>query len=293
MGGTGPEPVGNNAGINCFGTYDMAGNVREWCWNKSPNLRVIYGGAWNDVSYMATTISQLPAFNRSSKNGFRCAIYHGKDSIPEYVFHPAPISAIKRDYNLEEPVLDKEFLIYKKMFLYDKTYLNSKIEKKDESRADWILEKISFDAAYDNERMIAYLYLPKEKKPPFQTLIYFPGSGALIDRSFTQSKFYERDFDYLLTNGRAILFPIYNGPFERKDGICADISGPHQAKDCRIKWVKDLSRSIDYLETRKDIDTSRIGYLGDSWGGRMGAVIPAVEDRLKLSVLLRGVLPKW
>ena len=57
-----------------------------------------------------------------------------------------------------------------------------------------------------------------------------------------------------------------------------------------VKCVKDFSRSIDYLETREDIDTASLGYLGDSWGGRMGAIIPAVEDRLKLSVLIRGGL---
>jgi cephalosporin-C deacetylase-like acetyl esterase len=52
--------------------------------------------------------------------------------------------------------------------------------------------------------------------------------------------------------------------------------------------VKDLSRSIDYLETREDIDMSCIGYIGDSWGGRLGMLIPAVEERLRLSILLRG-----
>ena len=50
-------------------------------------------------------------------------------------------------------------------------------------------------------------------------------------------------------------------------------------------WIKDLSRSIDYLETRNDIDTGKLAYFGYSWGGFMGATIPAVEPRLKASVL--------
>jgi dienelactone hydrolase len=49
--------------------------------------------------------------------------------------------------------------------------------------------------------------------------------------------------------------------------------------------VKDLARSIDYLETRADIDSDKLAYYGVSWGGAMGAVIPAVEKRLKASVL--------
>ncbi len=55
-----------------------------------------------------------------------------------------------------------------------------------------------------------------------------------------------------------------------------------------IKIIQDLCRSIDYLETRPDIDTARLAYYGDSWGGRLGLIIPAVEDRLKLSILIVG-----
>ena len=50
-------------------------------------------------------------------------------------------------------------------------------------------------------------------------------------------------------------------------------------------WAKDLARSIDYLETRKDIDVGRLAYYGFSWGGRMGSTMPAVEKRIKVNVL--------
>ena len=44
------------------------------------------------------------------------------------------------------------------------------------------------------------------------------------------------------------------------------------------------------IETRDDIDAGRLAYLGVSWGGRLGAIIPAVEDRLKVSILYSGGL---
>ena len=51
-------------------------------------------------------------------------------------------------------------------------------------------------------------------------------------------------------------------------------------------WTKDFSRTIDYLETRPDIDNNKLAYYGASWGGAMGGIIPAVEKRIKTSVLL-------
>jgi len=50
-------------------------------------------------------------------------------------------------------------------------------------------------------------------------------------------------------------------------------------------WAKDLRRSIDYLGTRRDIDTTRLAYYGVSWGGFLGGLMPAIEPRFKTVVL--------
>jgi dienelactone hydrolase len=57
-----------------------------------------------------------------------------------------------------------------------------------------------------------------------------------------------------------------------------------------IQEVKDFRRSIDYLQTRPDIDSQKIAYLGMSWGAYMSSIITAVEDRLRTSVLIAGGL---
>jgi eukaryotic-like serine/threonine-protein kinase len=55
-------------------------------------------------------------------------------------------------------------------------------------------------------------------------------------------------------------------------------------RDLVIAWSKDLA--VDYLETRPDIDHNKLAYEGYSRGAAMGALLPAIEDRLKALVLI-------
>ena len=286
--GKGPEPVGKLQGVNCFGAYDMAGNVREWCSNETLVGHIIKGGAWDDVEYMYENWSQLPSLDRSPKNGFRCVQYIGREKIPEWAFEKIEFTE-GRDYYKEEPVTENIFRVYKNQFLYDSTALDAIIEESDESPADWILEKITFNAAYGDERVIAYLYLPKNSDPPFQTLIFFPGAGAVHQKDLKGWRNTIWFIDYLAKNGRAVMCPVYKGTFERNDGLAyAWPEQTHQHTEWLIKWVKDFNRSIDYLESRPDIDSDKIGFYGHSWGGLMGGIIPAVEERIKVSILVTG-----
>ena len=159
-------------------------------------------------------------------------------------------------YN-EEPVTEAEFQIFKNQFLYDKADLNEEIQERDENPEDWIVEKISFNAAYENERMIAYLFLPRNSTPPYQTIIFFPGAGALRRTDLFEDRGTKWYLDYLLKSGRAVIYPVYKGTFERKEGQERTWGQTHQFTESVVKWVKDCSRSIDYLEIREDIDIDK------------------------------------
>jgi dienelactone hydrolase len=196
----------------------------------------------------------------------------------------------------ERPVPDPVFQVYREQFSYDKTDLKARVESRRESSEGWIQEKITFDAAYGGERVIAYLFLPKRSAPPYQTVIYFPGSASIDQRSSQNlESYYEYPMflSFIVRSGRAVLYPVYKGTFERgNDVLAADLNNieenPHQYTELLIQEVKDFRRCVDYLETRPDIDSKKLAFYGMSWGAEMGAIIPAVEERLNASVLLAG-----
>jgi len=291
--GKGPVPVGSLPGITSYGAYDMAGNVREWCFNKIQNGRLITGGAWNDNTYMFGLWSQAPPFDRSPKNGFRCALYPDPEKIPESAFLMAE-SGKTIDFYKEKPIPNSIFQVYKDQFSYDKTDLNAQLESRDESSEDWIKERITFDAAYGGERIIAILFLPKNTAPPYQTVIYFPGVQAQwrnSSKKLESTREFKVFLSFVVKNGRAALYPVYQGTMERRaDALVYSELNSHLNTEYTIQLVKDFKRCIDYLETRQDIDSDKVAYYGMSWGAWMGAIIPAVEERLKASVLMGGSL---
>lgn len=67
-------------------------------------------------------------------------------------------------------------------------------------------------------------------------------------------------------------------------------AGPTQRKgyfslpEIYIQTTRDYRRAIDYLETRPDVDKSRIGIVGYSMGGHQAFLLTGVESRIKATV---------
>ena len=164
--------VGSMAGYNSFGIYDLAGNAREWCLNESslPGQRFILGGGWNDPTYFFNNSYTQSAMDRSLTNGFRCIKKLPGDTVMVQLTKTISSVAL-RDYNKEKPVDDKTFSIYLNQYVYDIKPLDIKVETKIDGES-WTAEKMSFDAGYNNERMMAFLFLPKNFQPPYQTVLY-------------------------------------------------------------------------------------------------------------------------
>jgi predicted esterase len=281
--GNGLLPTGIPRGISIGGVSDMAGNVREWCENDAGRgQRFILGGGWSDARYGFVDAYAQPPMDRSAINGIRLALYDTADTSIALASRPIPRAFT--DYTRERPVSDAVYAGFLPQFDYDPIALDAKVEVRDSTPEDWIREKVSFTAAYGGERMSAWIYLPRNAKPPYQTTVIFPGSGSIGAAPYTGAL--PQIMAFIPPGGRAAVFPIYKSTHERTDSLRSDI--PDQSifwRDHMVMWVKDFRRTLDYLSTRADFDTTKFAYFGFSWGGYMGGIIPAVEPRIKASML--------
>ena len=284
-----PAPVGSYTGMGVLGVYDIAGNVREWCHNAvdgPEQLNYIFGGAWGDMSKVFVEAEAHSPWDREQGNGLRCVRYLDDEEIPAIEF--APIKRKTRDIEHFTPVSDEVFRSYvEDLYVYDRTELNSIIEERNEDQPLWRVEKITYDAAYDNERITAYLYLPKNAEPPYQTVILEPGAGAFQNKP-SQTCLSEGQLPFVIKSGRAVLLPIYKATYERSFPTGVPVGDSIAYRDMVVMMSKDLRRSIDYLETRDDIDSEKLAYLGVSWGGGFGPVLMATEARLTTGIFIVG-----
>jgi len=276
-------PVGKFSGVGPYGTYDMAGNVREWALNAiGPDRRFILGGAWPSQPYIAAEAELLPPFDRSPVNGVRCV----RNFTPLPVAATAPINLLERDFAHEKPVSDEVFRAYQAMYDYEPTPLHAHVDSVVQDAPDWRKEKVTFDAAYNNERMSAYLFLPKRVRPPYQAVIFFPSArvvGLRDSRNLGDTVY----FSYVVQSGRAVIYPVYQNTYERLIHVIHP-SGA-QDRELTIQRYKDMARSLDYLATRPDIDTSKVAYLGVSMGSAFGVIYATLaQDRLRTAVFLDG-----
>ena len=294
FGGEGPAPVGSHQGMAPHGSYDMAGNVKEWCWNRADDeRRYILGGAWNEPRYMFRSRDEQSPFDRSPTYGFRLAKYStplledetGADA--SVVARALPFSGYDRDYSKETPVSDEVFDHFRTLYAYDRVALNPAVESVDDSYEHWRKETISFNAPYADVRVRAYLFLPRNTAPPYHTVVYFPeGDVTSLKSSRT---LWLLNVDFIIRSGRAVLYPVYQGTYERRGEV--QRGGPRSALDLQIHRYQDLSRSVDYLETRKDIDSDSLAYAGVSFGSLQAPILLAMDGRFKAAILVAGGFP--
>lgn len=281
--GRGTVPVGHTRSENRFGVHDLAGNVREWVLNPVDRAghRFILGGGFSDPTYAFVDAYAQEAMDRSPVNGFRCM--RALEPEPRQAHLARELALPFRDFRAEKPVPDEVFAYFRRQFQYDRRPLDAAmVGDRPSPYGRW--QTVEIAAGYGGERMQVHLLLPERVRPPLQTVLLFPGSNALHTRTFSLAELQRLDF--IVRSGRALVLPIYKATYERGTGLDSDYpSETANYRDHVAMWVKDVGRAIDYIESREDLDASRLAYFGASWGGALGAIIPAVEQRIRANIL--------
>ena len=288
--GRGPSPAEPLRALGPFGTVDMAGNAKEWVWNDTGSgARYLLGGAWNDPDYQFLYSDSRSPFDRSDTNGFRCMLDRDQP-VPATLL--AAIAPPSRNYANERPVPDGVFQIYAAQYDYDKTPFDARIEKSDDTKPHWRHELVSIAAAYGGERLPIHLFIPKNIKTPAQVVLHMPGSQVIRNSSSATLTPENTGLDFLLLSGRAVAYPVYKFTYERSDAKVTS-SWPYTTR-AYTSWlqqvVMDARRTLDYLETRSELDLKKLAYFGVSWGGRLGPITIALDPRIKTGILLMGGL---
>ena len=159
--------------------------------------------------------------------------------------------------------------------------------------------------------VVGYLLVPKSGKTPHAAVICVPGHGRGVDdivgidengRDRTEKPFYQRDFAIqAVEHGMAAVAcePMAFG--HRRDAItkrkgpttsaCQPAAGSALLLgQTMIGWrVWDVMRTIDWIETRPELDRNRIGCMGISGGGTCTQFSTALDGRIK-AALISGYL---
>jgi len=167
-------------------------------------------------------------------------------------------------------------------------------------------EQIVFDSR-PGVSVLAYVLLPDKAQRPAATVICVPGHGRGVDdivgideqgRERTGKPGYQHDFAIQVAEAGLAALAIEPMGFGcRRDAInagrglsfkaCEPVGGGAMLiGETLIGWrVWDVMRTIDYIATRPELDSIRVGCMGISGGGMVTAFSAALEPRIRVALV--------
>ena len=165
-------------------------------------------------------------------------------------------------------------------FDYDKSALLGIKEIGVEKRGDVTIHDITYISPKGGV-VPAYLVVPKGKGP-FAAAVwghwYWSNSSMRNRREFLD--------EAVAIAPAGVISLLTDGPIARP-GYVPDIQ-PLSEKQVSylVQQVIDMRRGVDLLVQRKDVDLQRIGYVGHSYNGAVGAILSGIDKRFKAFVLM-------
>jgi dipeptidyl aminopeptidase/acylaminoacyl peptidase len=131
-------------------------------------------------------------------------------------------------------------------------------------------------------RVPAYLIVP-DGKGPFGAIVFGHWGNGNRTEFLPEAELYPRV-------GVVSILPAY--PWTRPTPWYRGLVGPSNPEAdlaTSSQAVVDLRRAFDLLVARLDVDPRRLAYVGHSYGAQSGAILTAVDRRMKTSVLAGGL----
>lgn len=155
-------------------------------------------------------------------------------------------------------------------------------------RDGYIIEKVMFESM-PGLVVSANLFVPDrpEFKPPYAAVVMSCGHAGSDGKD---SATYQRACIHVVNRGMvAFMFDPYEQGERRqyREHSCCVAHNLIGLKAMLLGWsmpmlrLWDGIRAVDYVESRSEVDKDRIGYMGQSGGGTMSALMTAVDWRLK------------
>lgn len=140
----------------------------------------------------------------------------------------------------------------------------------------------TFDRVNGEQRTIpAFVYKPQNRKSPFPVLINIHGGPEAQSRpSFSSTLQY-----WVNELGIAVIVPNVRGSSGYGKTYLSLDNGFK-----REESVQDIGKLLDWIETQPELDASKIGVIGGSYGGYMVlASMTNFNDRLKCAIDIVGI----
>ena len=171
------------------------------------------------------------------------------------------------------PTLPAELL---DLYDYDSSAPFEEQEVKSEEKDDATVHDLSY--AGPNGRITAFYVVPAGDGP-FPAVLFMPGAPGARFTFFSEAV-------ELAKRGIASLLP--DPPYARPP-IEDVVEFTPADRDGIVQEVVEMRRAVDFLVSKDEIDPSRLGYVGFSWGGSLGANFAGVERRVGSFVLMSAI----
>ena len=267
-------------GISPYGLHMIVGNVKEWLANPVAEGYAVAGGSWEDPAYVFSEVANLPETTATASLGFRCA----RNAVQGDPVPGSGALVLRRAPPVYHPVDASTRRSFLDFYRYDKRAANARIASTTDT-ADWSRERIWIDGI-GTDSILAYLYLPTRTRPPYQAIVYVASSGAFFFQPVWRSV--EEDLAPHVKAGRAVFAVVFDGMIERASPGGMQPPAPSSVgfRDLMVRHATELRMGVDYLQTRREIDSTRLAYYGFSWGAGSRLVFAGVDDRWRALVLV-------